>query len=137
MARILQNYVLRETAQTWFVTTLVLLVILFAVHPGHKSSPYGMLVLEGFVFGLLIASLWAGRVQIFLEFDYTTTAPEVMLLQAGYAIPVVEMTCLGFLVLIAVFTIVTWFKVIKFEPSPKVNSHFNDEENKENEVSEN
>ena len=28
MARILQNYVLRETAQTWFVTTLVLLVIL-------------------------------------------------------------------------------------------------------------
>jgi lipopolysaccharide export system permease protein len=28
MARILQNYVLRETAQTWFVTTVVLLVIL-------------------------------------------------------------------------------------------------------------
>lgn len=102
---------------TWLlIIWLVMFIIFFIVHPGHKSSPYPFLLIEGFVFGLLITSLWTGRVQIFLRFNYAATPPADMLLQATFAIPTYEFICVGFVVLIVIFSIFTWFKVIKFKP---------------------
>jgi len=101
---------------TWLlIMWLVMFIIFFAIHPGHRSSPYPPLLIEGFAFGGLLTSLWTGRVQIFLQFNYTTTPPADMLLQATFALPTYEFICVGLMTLIVIFTIFTWFRVIKFK----------------------
>ena len=103
---------------TWLlITWLVMVIIFFAVHPGHKSNPFDFLLLEGFVFGLLLATLWNERNQIFLQFNYVATPPETLIYFVPYALPVYELTCTGIALLVIFFTILTWFKVIKFNPN--------------------
>ncbi len=102
---------------TWLIITwLVMVTIFFAVHPGHKRSPFDWLLVQGFIFGLLIGTLWVGRNQIFLQFNYAATPPEDMLFAAIFSLPVNEFTCGGIVFLVVFFTIFTWFEIIKFEP---------------------
>lgn len=102
---------------TWLlITWLVMLVIFFAVHPGHKSNPFAFLLLEGLFFGLLLATLWNGRSQIFLQFNYAQTPPETLIYFVPYALLIYEITCSGIVLLVILFTVLTWYKVIKYEP---------------------
>jgi hypothetical protein len=108
---------------TWLlIMWLIMVTIFFAVHPGHKSSPFDWLLVQGFIFGLLLATLWNARSQIFLQFDYAATPPEVLIFYVIYALPVYEFTCGGLAFLVVFFMIFTWFKVIKFEPDSSTQS---------------
>ena len=108
---------------TWLlITWLIMITIFFAVHPGHKSSPFDWLLVQGFIFGMLLTTVWNARSQLFLQFDFAATPPEVLIFYVIYALPAYEFTSGGIAVLVVFFMILTWFKVIKFEPAPSTQS---------------
>jgi hypothetical protein len=102
---------------TWFlILWLVVFTILVVVHPRHKNSPFGLLLLQGFVYGMLLATLWVGRSQLFLQFEYTATPPEILFLHATIALPIYEINSSGIAFLVFFYMLFTWYKIIKYEP---------------------
>ncbi|MFX1577813.1 MAG: hypothetical protein ACFFCF_11670 [Promethearchaeota archaeon] len=98
------------------VTWLVMTIIFFAVHPGHKSSPFDWLLAQGFIFGILLTTLWSERSLLLVNFDYAVTPPDTLIHFVTAVLPVYEVTSGGLVLLVLIYTLLTWFKVIMYAP---------------------
>ena len=101
-------------ATTLLITWLVMVTIFFAVHPGHKSSPFDWLLVQSLFFGTLLVNLWFTRSQILLHFSYDPIPPETLIYYAPAVLLTYVAISSGIILLVVVYTLVTWFKVIKF-----------------------
>lgn len=98
------------------ITWLVMVTIFMAVHPGYKSSPFDLLLVQSLFFGNLLVTLWFARSLILLNFSYDPIPPEVLIYFAPAVLLVYVITCGGIILLVLIYTLLTWYKVIKFDP---------------------